>query len=241
MIVVIPARLQSKRVPGKALVDIAGKSLLQRCWESAQVAAKFAKRCKVYIATPDKEIIDHVQKFGAEVVETSNSPVNGTERVAEAANLLKLAPDTIVINCQGDMFNFPPTLFAGLKRTILQGAKLVTAVASHCDNYSLEDYHVVKAYVGRYDLIHHFSRMKYPPPGIGPAKAFAHVGIYGAKKHKFDYYTDFGQVSDEVTWGLEQLRWKEPFVAITIRNYPLKVDEMSDILYTKSQCEVLGL
>jgi 3-deoxy-manno-octulosonate cytidylyltransferase (CMP-KDO synthetase) len=241
MIVVIPARLQSKRVPGKLLVDIAGKSLLQRCWESAQIAANFAKGCKVYIASSDTEIINHAKQFGAEVVVTSESPINGTERVAEAVNLLKIPSNEVVINCQGDMFYFPPTLFSSLKRTIYEGADLVTAVSQHCEPYSLDDYHVVKAYVGRYELVHHFSRVQYRSVGVPPVKAFAHVGIYGAKKHKFDYYTEYGPVHDELTWGLEQLRWQDAFVAVIIRNYPLKIDEKSDILYVKSKCEALGI
>ena len=74
---IIPARMESSRLPGKPLIDIGGKTMIKRVYESVINSKLFSK---IIVATPNKEIYDHVNKFG-EVIMTSNRPLNGTERV----------------------------------------------------------------------------------------------------------------------------------------------------------------
>ena len=94
---IIPARMESSRLPGKPLITIGGKSMIRRVYESAMKANQINE---LYVATPNKEIFDHVNEFG-KVIMTSENPLNGTERVHEAYQKLNKEYDYI-INIQGD-------------------------------------------------------------------------------------------------------------------------------------------
>ena len=95
---IIPARYASTRFPGKPLVDIHGKSMLQRVYEQCQKS----KLDRIVVATDDERIAAHVQDFEGEVILTASSHKSGTDRIAEAANKLNLQDDGIVVNIQGD-------------------------------------------------------------------------------------------------------------------------------------------
>ena len=103
-VIIIPARYGSSRFPGKPLVEIKGKSLLQRTW---LIATAVKGVDAVYIATDDERLRDHAEGFGARVVMTSSNCRNGTERVYEAVKALKISPQQ-VINLQGDALLTPP-------------------------------------------------------------------------------------------------------------------------------------
>ena len=94
--IIIPARYDSSRLPGKPLLDLNGKSMIQRTWERSIMALPAEQ---VYIATDSDKIASHVESFGAKVVMTPSSCLTGTDRVAEANRQLKL---DLVINVQGD-------------------------------------------------------------------------------------------------------------------------------------------
>ena len=95
---IIPARYDSNRFPGKPLVDIHGKTMLQRVYEQCEKS----KLDRLIVATDDERIVAHVNTFGAEVILTSNSHKSGTDRIAEATDKLNLIDDSIVLNIQGD-------------------------------------------------------------------------------------------------------------------------------------------
>ena len=97
-VVLIPARLDSSRLPGKALADIHGKPMVVRV---AEQAAK-SKAARVVVATDHPDIQTACQAHGVEVVMTSNQHESGTTRLAEAANTLTLPQHLIVVNVQGD-------------------------------------------------------------------------------------------------------------------------------------------
>ena len=102
--VVIPARYDSSRLPGKPLKDIAGKPMIQHVYENARKSS--AK--DVVVATDDSRILNCVEKFGGRALLTSKNHTSGTERVQEAANILNLSLDDIVVNVQGDEPLMPP-------------------------------------------------------------------------------------------------------------------------------------
>lgn len=104
--VIIPARFASTRLPGKALVDIAGKPMVQHVYERALEAGLDS----VLIATDDQRIVDAVRKFNGGVVLTKTSHQSGTERIAEVIEQLKFDDHDIVINLQGDEPLIPPSL-----------------------------------------------------------------------------------------------------------------------------------
>ena len=95
---IIPARYASSRFPGKPLVDIHGKSMIQRVYEQCVKA----ELDRVVVATDDARISKHVKTFGGEVLMTSEQHQSGTDRIAEAAEKLMLDTNDIVINIQGD-------------------------------------------------------------------------------------------------------------------------------------------
>ncbi len=97
-IVIIPARYSSSRLPGKPLVDIGGKPMIQRVYELAEKS----KADEIYIATDHNDIIDCCSSFGAKALMTNSQHPSGTDRIAETTELLNLSPDTAVINVQGD-------------------------------------------------------------------------------------------------------------------------------------------
>jgi len=104
--VVIPARLRSTRLPGKPLLAIAGKPMVQHVWEQARKSAA----SRVVIATDDASILEACQAFGAEVLMTRADHESGTDRLAEVAAHLGLPADAIVVNVQGDEPLIPPVI-----------------------------------------------------------------------------------------------------------------------------------
>jgi len=104
--VIIPARYASTRLPGKALLDICGKPMLQHVYERAIESGASA----VYIATDDERIKTASEEFGAQVILTEDTHRSGTDRLAEAVKYLSLNDDEIVVNLQGDEPLMPASL-----------------------------------------------------------------------------------------------------------------------------------
>ena len=105
-VVVIPARYASTRLPGKALVDLGGKPMIQHVCERAQAS----RAREVVIATDDERIADAAESFGVTVCMTGDHHRSGTERIAEVADLLDWPDEQIVVNLQGDEPTMPPAL-----------------------------------------------------------------------------------------------------------------------------------
>ena len=105
--IVIPARFGSQRLPGKPLRDIAGRPLIQRTFDSAARSSA----ANIVVATDDEGIAQTVRQFGGESCMTSATHQSGTDRVAEAARILGLAPTEIVVNVQGDEPDMPGELY----------------------------------------------------------------------------------------------------------------------------------
>ncbi len=104
--VVIPARYASSRLPGKPLLDISGKPMIQRVYESACESLA----SEVIIATDDQRILERAEEFGAEVCMTAESHRSGTDRIAEVVRRMRWHDDTIVVDLQGDEPGVPPSL-----------------------------------------------------------------------------------------------------------------------------------
>jgi len=102
--IVIPARYASERLPGKALLELAGKPLLQHVWQRAVASAAQS----VVIATDDGRIVDAATAFGAQVVLTASDHHSGSDRIGECAGLLGWPDEQLVVNLQGDEPLMPP-------------------------------------------------------------------------------------------------------------------------------------
>lgn len=209
---VIPARYASTRFPGKPLVNIGGKSMVQRVYQQAQQCPELAH---VVVATDDERIFKHVQDFGGQVVLTSPNHPSGTDRVFEALQQQDQAYD-YVVNIQGDEPFIQPeqiTLLACLLEDSVQLATLVKEV--HHDT-ELFNPNVVKVVMSRKGQALYFSRAAIPfQRGIEQAQwlqhhtYYKHIGLYGYSAQALEEITRLPPSGLETAESLEQLRWLE--------------------------------
>lgn len=203
---IIPARYASTRFPGKPLVDLAGQSLIQRVYLQAQQCKQLQQ---VVVATDDNRIADHVRSFGGQVIMTSESHQNGTERCAEAASMLGTDVDA-VINIQGDEPFIQPQQIALVANTLLQKPDgVATLIKPLPDKASIENSHVVKAVVSNAGKALYFSRLPIPFCRDGDTQQtyYKHLGIYGYTTKLLQHLVLLPVSSLEESEKLEQLRW----------------------------------
>jgi len=210
---IIPARYESSRFPGKPLVDIHGKSMIQRVYEQCLKS----KLNRVIVATDDKRIFDHVLSFGGEVIMTSNSHESGTDRIAEAAKELKLSADTIVLNIQGDEPFIDPEDINTLSDCFNnEGTQIATLIKVIKEVDVLLNKNSPKVALGLKDQALYFSREAIPhlrgvdkKDWLSKQTYYQHVGIYAFKHATLKAISLLPMGVLEQSEGLEQLRWLE--------------------------------
>lgn len=205
-VVVIPARYQSTRLPGKPLIDIAGMSMIERVYQQAlQSGAE-----RVVIATDDARIEQVAQGFGAEVVMTSPSHESGTERLGEVCDKLQLAADTVVVNVQGDEPLIPPSVIAQVAKLLEGDIAQMATLSAPIAEADLNDPNVVKVISDSNGHAIYFSRSAIPfqrDPQQGELFPFArHIGIYGYRAGFIRRYLSWQPSLIEQVEKLEQLR-----------------------------------
>ena len=223
VLIAIPARYASTRYPGKPLVSLKGpdgdKTLIRRSWEAA-VAVKGVDR--VVVATDDARIADHAAGFGAEVVMTSSTCQNGTERCAEVAGLLP--GFDVVVNLQGDAPLTPAWFVEGLVAGLLADpeADIATPVL-RCDGRAVAGFLADRragrvggttAVFGAGGRALYFSKEVIPYTGKTyadeePTPVFHHVGVYAYRPAALRAYPGWPVGPLETLEGLEQLRFLE--------------------------------
>lgn len=159
-VALIPARMSSTRLPGKPLADIAGEPMVVRV---ARRALDSGARL-VAVATDSTEVIDAVEAHGIQALLTRADHPSGTDRLAEAADLLGLRNDDIVVNVQGDEPEIPPSLIARVAEQLRAHPDCAIATAAHAIE-SLADYlspHVVKVVTNARGEALYFSRAPIP-------------------------------------------------------------------------------
>jgi 3-deoxy-manno-octulosonate cytidylyltransferase (CMP-KDO synthetase) len=158
--VIIPARMRSTRLPGKMLADIGGKPLV--AWVAEKARASGA--AEVVIATDHQDIADAVAALGFRVCTTSVAHETGTDRIAEAAALLQLGPDDIVVNVQGDEPLIDPKLIRKVasEAALRPNAAIATAAHPIESAATFFDPNVVKVVVDADGYAQYFSRAPIP-------------------------------------------------------------------------------
>lgn len=220
MIVVIPARYASTRLPGKALIDLKGKTLIQRVHECAQ--GSDAQR--IIIATDDSRIEDAAKEFGAEVCMTSTQHSSGTERLAEVVDTLQIDKNEVVVNLQGDEPLMPGSLI-NLVGDTLTGSDAPMATARHEIETADEakDPNVVKVITDKNGYAIYFSRTTIPCirdnpdlEELPPDTYYRHIGIYAYRAEFIKRYTSWPACAIEQQESLEQLRviWNGERIAV---------------------------
>ena len=210
---IIPARFASTRFPGKPLIDIQGKTMLQRVYEQA-IKSKFLD--KVVVATDDQRIFDHVKSFGGEVVMTEAHHPSGTDRCWDA--LQQLDGDfQYVINIQGDEPFIEPEQIDELANELRDGkTELATQMIAVDNHEMLFDKGEVKIVLNAEKEALYFSRVVIPfIKGVDEKDwhqhhtYYRHVGMYAYRKDVLEKITKLPVSSLEKAESLEQLRWIE--------------------------------
>jgi 3-deoxy-manno-octulosonate cytidylyltransferase (CMP-KDO synthetase) len=210
--VVIPARYAASRLPGKPLLSIAGRPMIQWVWERACASGA----ASVSIATDDERIVKAAQEFGAECVLTSLQHASGTDRVAEVARARGLASDAIVVNLQGDEPLMSPAAIAAIAAALAArpAVDMATAVAPITSLAEFLDPACVKALRAPDGRALYFSRAPVPWPrdhaqGGSPTAfegAWRHIGIYAYRTSSLFKFASLPPSVLEVAERLEQLR-----------------------------------
>ncbi|MCZ6709772.1 MAG: 3-deoxy-manno-octulosonate cytidylyltransferase [Gammaproteobacteria bacterium] len=234
--VVIPARYQSTRLPGKPLADIHGQPMIVRVAERASRAG--AQR--VIVATDDERICQAVTDAGYVAMMTRADHGSGSDRVMEVAVACGWRDDTIVINVQGDEPLIPPSVIRQVAHCLSADPELPAATLCEPldDRQSVLDPNVVKVVRGHNGLALYFSRAPVPHDRDGIAVTHAdtwlrHVGIYGYRLATLRKFVGFAPSRLEMIERLEQLRLLENgirlYVADACETVPAGVDTPADL------------
>ena len=212
--VVIPSRYASQRLPGKPLMDIAGKPMIRHVWERAQEAGAD----EVIVATDDEKIMQSCEGFSATAVMTSSTHASGTDRIAAVAASHGWDEDDIVVNVQGDEPMIPPAAITQVAHML--EARPDAEMATLCTPiHSLSEYidpNVVKLVRRDDGSALYFSRAPIPWHREGAATdlssqtryqdSLRHVGIYAYRAGALQKLADTPACLLEATEKLEQLR-----------------------------------
>ena len=198
---IIPARYESVRFPSKPLIDIAGKSMIQRVYEQANQSKALDK---LVVATDDQRIFNHVTSFGGSVVMTSKHCKNGTERCAEVLLKENESYDT-VINIQGDEPILNPEQINQLVE-LLNSTSDIATLAYKLAEQEKTNPNIVKVAVGNNQLSIAFSR-DYDFIQNQSDKIYKHIGLYGFKSSILKKIVQLQPTPNEELEKLEQLRW----------------------------------
>ena len=202
----IPARYASSRLPGKALEDISGKSMIRRVYEQA---LKCKDLTDVYVATDHEDIRAHMDEYGGNVLMTDPDHQSGTDRCAEAIQNLNTEYD-YVINIQGDEPFIDPEQISQLASVLDGTTQLATLIQPLHDPKEILDPNLVKVIRNKAGEAIYFSRNKIPyerNPNTG--QFFKHIGIYAYREDILREITQLPPSSLEKAESLEQLRWIE--------------------------------
>ena len=210
--VIIPARYQSSRLPGKPLADICGKPMIQRVFEQAQKSGA----SRVVVATDDERIANVVTSFGGEACLTSSEHQSGTERLAEVCQKLGFANDEIIVNVQGDEPLIPPSNIRQVAENLAKNAAQMTTLATKIQKQEeWQDPNVVKVVCDNSGNALYFSRCAMPYDRDGLFKQYPdlkvdfwlrHIGIYAYRSGFIAKYISWQPSKLEAIESLEQLR-----------------------------------
>ena len=236
-VVVIPARYHSTRLPGKPLLEIAGKSMIQRAWEGAKQSSADA----VIVATDDQRIYQAARDFGADVEMTSVDHSSGSDRVQEVVQKLGFSPDQIVVNVQGDEPLLPSELIdqvaINLKNTPPAGIATLASVLTKEPEFNNPS--VVKVVRDKNGFALYFSRSPIPQSLTFKSVdvGFKHIGIYAYRLGVLNRFVSYPIGDLERVERLEQLRALENGIQIHVgiveHDLPKGVDTQADLEHAR--------
>jgi len=215
--VIVPARYASTRFPGKPLADLAGRPMVVRVCERAKASGAAA----VHVATDDQRIADAVRQHGHSVVMTRSDHASGTDRLAEAAALLGLGDEHIVVNVQGDEPLIAPALIRDVAQLLDKRRTAAMSTACHAihDVATAANPNVVKVVLDAEGYALYFSRAEIPfAREHAAAPSYRHAGIYAYRVRFLRAYAALPPAPIERAEALEQLRalWHGHRIAVLV-------------------------
>ena len=237
--IIIPSRLDATRLPNKPLKLINNKEMILHVYE----AAKSSKAGEVYVATPDKEIIDTVKKFGGNAVLTADNHETGTDRAFEVFKKTLNETPKVIINLQGDMPNIKPDFVKQLVDYMWLGKCEIATLASTLQADEAYDQNIVKVYTKEKIKNLSFATVSDFDRKITSGHnnfAYHHIGIYGFTKEALIKYVNLKRSKLELERNLEQMRAFENYMKIHVgfvNSKPLSVDTEEDFIEVKKVME----
>lgn len=241
--VIIPARFESQRLPGKPLLDIKGKPMVQ--WVYEQACKSQARQ--VVVATDDQRILSVVEGFGGEVCMTSKDHPSGTDRLQEVCSILSLSDEHVVVNVQGDEPLMPPSVINQVAVNLVESGSDMATLSEKIDRVEdLLDPNIVKVVTNHQSIAMYFSRapIPYPRDEFAPFERSLpefiscqrHLGIYAYRVALLNRFVQWQPTAIEKTEKLEQLRalWHgvDIHVAQSIESIPPGIDTEKDLQRT---------
>ena len=227
--VIIPARYESIRFPGKPLAKISGKPMLEWVVNAAK-GAKLAD--KIIVATENEKIFDFVKNLNIDCCITSKEHKCGTDRICEVVK--KYSNIKYVVNLQGDEPLMPSDYIDKIISLLTTGAEMTSIITPITDSNNLTNPNIVKAVMDKDNFALYFSRSQIPfnRDNRKDIKYFRHIGIYGYTRETILKFSLLPPSPLEVAEQLEQLRCLENGIkiklAIVQKAYPA-VDRPDDV------------
>ncbi len=238
--VVIPARFASTRLPGKPLLLIGDKPMIQHVYEQAQKS----DASRVIVATDDARIMQAVSDFGGDVCMTASDHLSGTDRIEEVARTYGLDDEAIVVNVQGDEPLIPPEVINQVAANLAANTQATAATLSEpiTEPEDFANPNIVKVVASREQMALYFSRASIPfPRDISPEAMVAnhalypqrHIGIYAYRVSLLHRFIEWPAAVLEQLESLEQLRilfyGEQIHVELACSDVPGGVDTPEDL------------
>lgn len=243
--VIIPARYHSSRLPGKPLSDIGGKSMIERvCLKAADSGAQ-----SVTVATDHFKIKQCVEKAGFKAVMTREDHVSGSDRLYEAAGILGLAHDDIIVNVQGDEPFIPSENISQVAELMKVKAARMATLCCPIDSAEADEPNIVKVIFDKNSKAIYFSRSKIPyqrePEQIVSDQCyFRHIGIYAYTRSLLADFVAWPESHLECLEKLEQLRVIENgesiYVDVLKCAPPAGIDTPEDLVRANKEVNSVG-
>lgn len=226
VVAIVPVRVGSQRLPGKALLAESGKPLFIHTCEASQAATQIDQ---VYVATDDERVLAAAEEHGIQALRTSDRPETGSERCAEAARELDA---TFIIDVQGDWPEVSPADLDRMATELVAGrARCNTLAAPLSDQDRIADPNVVKVVRAPDGHAIYFSRAAVPHDRAGNAGALRHIGVYGFATELLHGLQELPSSELAARESLEQLRWLEnriPIQVLDAEGDPWGIETRSD-------------
>lgn len=224
-VVLIPARLSSTRLPQKPLADLAGLPMVVRVAKRALAS----KATQVVVAADHERIVDACQAHGIQALLTRDDHVSGSDRLAEAASLLQLPDEALVVNVQGDEPLIEPALIDAVADLLAASPDCSMSTLAHAIDNTADwlSPHVVKVVLNAQNRASYFSRASIPLWRDGPADqlppypVLRHVGLYAYRVGFLKTFPTLSAAPTEQAESLEQLRalWHGHPIAVHVATH----------------------